>query len=83
MIYLINYDRVSGSLVSIVEFSDKERLAAAKAKLLLEISLLNKPGAHEVVLLEAESKERLHVTHRRYFASFEDMKVQVRPGSAT
>lgn len=74
MIYLINYDRITGALVSIEEFSDRDRSAASVAKLELEISLLATSGSHEVVLLEAGSKEMLKQTHRRYFESFDEMK---------
>lgn len=76
MIFLINYDRHLGALVSIEEYSDKERAKATQAKLQLEIDLLSKSGQYEVVLLEAPSRESLQITHRRYFASFEDMKTQ-------
>jgi len=74
MIYLIQYDRSIGVLVSIQEFQDKDRSLATNAKLDLEISLLGSPGTHEVVLLEAESEARLRKTHRRYFDSLENMR---------
>lgn len=74
MIFLIHYDRTSGRLISLREFSDKDREGASIARLELELELLCSGGGHEVVLLEAPSQEILKNTHRRYFESFETMK---------
>lgn len=75
MIFLIHYDRSAGRLVEIREFSDKEREAASSARLALEIELLSAENGHEVVLLEAPSQDILRNTHRRYFETFEKMKL--------
>jgi hypothetical protein len=67
MIFLIEYDRPKGSIVSLKSFSNSERLKAESARLKLELDLNRKEVDHEVVLLEAASKAALLRTHRRYF----------------
>jgi len=74
MLFLIHYDRNSGSLVSLQEFSEKRMEDASSAKLELEISLLGGSLGHEVVLLEANSREDLKITHRRYFDTLQEMR---------
>lgn len=74
MIFLVQYERAKGLLVSITSFADSDRDVAATAKLDLEISLLTVEGAYEVVLLEAESQDALRKTHGRYFNTLEQMK---------
>jgi len=67
MIFLIEYDRSESRIVTFTTFKDSERLNAEKSRLDLELRL-NRGGVdHEVVILEAESKEALLRTHRRYF----------------
>lgn len=72
MIFLIHYDRRAGTIREIIEFADSERSAAESARLNWEI---NKTAMHnfEIVLLEANSLEQLKQTHRRYFASVEEL----------
>lgn len=74
MLFLINYDRAKGQLLSIQEFPDNERATASAARLNLEIELLTRANGHEVVLLESVSLESLKSTHKRYFDSLEKMK---------
>lgn len=81
MVFLIHYDRASGRLVELREFLDSQRDEAALARLDLEIQLLAQGNGHEVVLLEASSKDILKNTHRRYFESFEKMKASPESGS--
>ena len=67
MIFLIEYDRRKGCLVTFTTFDDSERGDAEKARLDLELNR-NRAQAHrEVVLLEAATEEALRKTHRRYF----------------
>lgn len=73
MLFLIHYNRPKGSLVSIQEFSEKDMVGASKAKMELEISLLVSGFGQEVVLLEADSREDLRKTHRRYFDTLQEM----------
>jgi hypothetical protein len=52
-------------------FPDAERLTAEQSR--LDLDLLNSSGESEIVLLEAESEEKLRRTHRRYFESVSDL----------
>lgn len=67
MIFLIEYDRSAGHTVSVREFDDSLRTTAQKARLQLELDLIQQKVDHEVVLLEARDKTALRKTHRRYF----------------
>lgn len=69
MIFLIEYDRRQGRLVSLSEFPDAARRKAAEARLELELALHRTGLEHEVVLLEAANRHALEQTHRRYFQS--------------
>lgn len=73
MIFLIEYDRRIGKLLSIATFSDTLRLEAEGSRLSLEIRNLTAGIASEVVLLEAASELDLRRTHRRYFEALEDL----------
>lgn len=67
MIFLIEYDRPEGRIVTFTTFKGSERFDAEKSRLNLELHLNRRGVAHEVVILEAESEEALRRTHRRYF----------------
>lgn len=67
MIFLIEYDRLAGRIVTFTTFKDTERHDAEKSRLNLELDLNRKGVDHEVVILEAESEEVLRRTYRRYF----------------
>ena len=67
MIFLIEYNRPEGRLVTFKKFKDSERLKAQDARLDLELDLNRQGINHEVVLLEAASEEALRRTHGRYF----------------
>ena len=67
MIFLIEYNRPEGRLVTFKRFQDSERLKAQNARLDLELDLNRRRVNHEVVLLEAASEAALHKTHQRYF----------------
>lgn len=73
MIYLIQYDRENGTLVSVQEFADSEAGHVAEERLALEVSLARKGLPREVVVLEAASIEALKRTHQRYFAPLEEL----------
>jgi hypothetical protein len=72
VIFLIEYDRERGLLVSIGQFPDSQRPEAELARLNLELSL-NQGRDREIVLLEAASEEAVRKTHRRYFERIEDL----------
>lgn len=67
MIFLIEYDRPSGQIVTKRVFQDTERLQAENSRLKIELELDRKGVDHEVILLEAASEDDLRRTHRRYF----------------
>lgn len=67
MIFLVQYRRTEGRLVTLARYTDAERLAAQHARLELEIRLNSEGIDDEVVLLEAHDEEALRRTHRRYF----------------
>lgn len=67
MIFLIEYNRPEGRIVSFKRFKDSKRLKAENSRLDLELSLNRRGMNHEVVLLEAASEDAMRRTHRRYF----------------
>ena len=67
MIFLLEYNRPKGKLVSFTTFEDSEGGRAKILRLDLELELSRKGIDHEVVLLQAASEEALRRTHRRYF----------------
>lgn len=67
MIFLIEYDRAAGRMVSFETFDDSDLLNAENSRLTLELALNRRPAEHEVVLLQASSEDALRQTHRRYF----------------
>ena len=81
MIFLLEYDRPLGRLVTFREFSDAERPQAENARIELEVTLNRTKTEHEVVLLQAENKLALQQTHRRYFAGLHELITGV--GSST
>ncbi len=74
MIFLIEYDRKQGRIVASQNFEDTQRGEAVATRLELELDNNRKKIDHEVVLLEAASQEALERTHRRYFASLDDLR---------
>ena len=73
MIFLLDYDRASGSLVTIREFDDAMRAHAEQSRLALELDNLQRGVGREVVLLEAATLGDLRRTHRRYFESIDSL----------
>jgi hypothetical protein len=67
MLFLIEYDRNRGELVTFRSFPDTSRTQADDARLELELGLSRRGLEREVVLLEAPAEEDLRRTHRRYF----------------
>ena len=67
MLFLIEYDRPSGTVVETRQFDDSLRKLAEEARLELELRLNREGVEHEVVLLEAPNEEALRRTHSRYF----------------
>ena len=67
MIFLIEYNRGSGRIVTMKSFEDSDREMAQEARLKRELDLNAKEVENEVVLLEARNEEAVRRTHRRYF----------------
>jgi len=73
MIFLIEYNRSEGKIVTSHDFDDSQRHEAEEARLKIELDLNTKGVDHEVVLLEAASKDALRRTHRRYFEGLREI----------
>jgi hypothetical protein len=73
MIFLIEYNRREGRIVTFETFDDSARLEAEKIRLDIELSLNRRGVDHEVVLLQAASEDALRQTHRRYFENPQEL----------
>lgn len=73
MIFLIEYDRRQGRILTLKSFSDNEREVAEDARLDLELELNQKEIENEIVLLEATTENALRKTHRRYFEDLREL----------
>lgn len=80
MIFLIEYERSKGCLVSCRGFSDAQRREADDLRLQIELDLHRRGVDHEVVLLEAASEGAMRQTHRRYF---EDLRQILESGTGS
>ncbi len=67
MIFLIEYNRRRGELVTFKRFADADRQLASDERLELELDLHRRGVENEVVILEASSEAVVRRTHRRYF----------------
>jgi hypothetical protein len=67
MLFLIEYDRSKGEIVTFRGFGEDESRSAEQARLEMELDLNRRGVEREVVLLEAENEQALRRTHRRYF----------------
>jgi len=67
VIFLIEYNRPEGRIITFTTFDDADRLNAENLRLDIELDRSRKRIDHEIVLLEAASEEGLRRTHRRYF----------------
>ncbi len=69
MLFLIEYDRPSGSLIQIQTFAAEDSATANETRLGLELNRLHMTRTREIVILDAESEAVLRKTHGRYFES--------------
>ena len=67
MIFLIEYNRSRGEIVTFRTFDDANKNEAADIRFKMELALNRAGIEHEVVLLDAVSEEAVRRTHRRYF----------------
>ncbi len=73
MLFLIEYAREKGELITFKTFSDKDSTLAKNTRLELELDLNRRGVNREVVLLEAENEDALRRTHRRYFENLQEL----------
>jgi hypothetical protein len=73
MIFLVEYARDQGRIVTFKAFDNNDSMLAKNARLELELDLNRRGLEHEVVLLEAESEQALRRTHRRYFDTLTEL----------
>ena len=73
MLFLVEYDRSKGKLVTLQSFSEQQRELAHNLRLDLELKLNRDGLSREVVLLEAVSESELRRTHRRYFEDLSEL----------
>jgi hypothetical protein len=73
VLFLIEYARDQGRLVTFKTFNDENSTLAETTRLKLELDLNRRGLEHEVVLLEAENEEALRRTHRRYFENLNEL----------
>lgn len=67
MLFLIEYKRTQGRIVTFKTFDNSERSEAERSRLEMELELNQRQIDHEVVLLDAADEQALRRTHRRYF----------------
>lgn len=67
MIFLIEYNRSRGQIVTFRNFENAQRREAEESRLGIELDLNRRGIDHEVVLLDAHDEDALRRTHRRYF----------------
>jgi hypothetical protein len=82
MIFLIDYDRGRGHIVSLSSFPDSELRKAEDSRLAVELTLNQAGIQREVVLLDAADEEALRRTHRRYFVDVEELLRSVKEAAA-
>jgi hypothetical protein len=73
MLFLIEYDRNRGEIVTLKTFDDSERDIAEDARLEMELILDGLGIKHEVALLDAATEDALRRTHRRYFENLTEL----------
>ncbi len=73
MIFILEYNRSLGKLISFQSFDDSEWKRAEELRFERELYLFRVGIDNEVVLLEAASEKILRRTHRRYFEDLEQL----------
>jgi predicted Zn-dependent protease len=73
VIFLIEYNKDQGRIVTIKSFANSERETAEQERFAREIDLGNQGDRLEIVLLEAETEEALRRTHQRYFEDLDEL----------
>jgi len=78
MIYLIEYNRPEGRIITFKVFAESERSEADKLRFEIELDLNRRHIDHEVVLLQAESEPAIRRTHGRYFYDAQQLLERMR-----
>jgi len=73
MLFLIEYDRNQGRIVTLRSFLDSDKETAEESRLDLELNLNLRGVENEVVLLDAATEDALRRTHRRYFEELAEL----------
>jgi hypothetical protein len=73
MLFLIEYNRKQGRMVTFRSFADSEGVTAQDQRLELELELNATDVDHEVVILEAESEAAIRLSHARYFYDLHEL----------
>ncbi len=73
MIFLIEYNRTQGEIVTFQRFESSERETAEDTRLRMELKFNRLGQTNEIVLLEASSEAALRKTHRRYFENLRQL----------
>jgi hypothetical protein len=73
MLFLIEYDRNQGRIVTFKAFNDDDSRLAKNTRLEMELDLNRRGVEREVVVLEAENEAALRRTHRRYFEGLAEL----------
>jgi hypothetical protein len=79
MLFLIEYDRQRGAIVSLATHADAQREHVEELRLQLELRLRGEAPQREVVVLQAANEDALRRTHARYFKTAEAL-VPAAPG---
>ena len=74
VIFLIEYNRTEGEIVTLRKFEDNERKRAQNSRLQRELEMNRLGISHEIVLLEAATEAALRRTHRRYFENLAQLE---------
>jgi len=67
MLFLIQYDKHHGNVISIHEFEEAQRREAEKARAALELALCGEGSVYEVALLDAKALDDVRKTYPHYF----------------
>ncbi len=73
MLFLIEYERISGNVVTMSTFNDSERQRADESRLELELDLNRRGIEREIVILQAATEKAIRRTHRRYFEDLAEL----------
>ena len=73
MLFVVDYDRKQGRIVSFIKFDNVQRLEAENARLEIELHVDQSESNHEIVLLEAKDESALRESHSRYFDDLETL----------